>query len=65
MTKGSLRAGEGGGGMKCQWEPWIPDDFNTWDTSCGEAHCFIESGIKDNKYKFCPYCGLEIEEVRV
>ena len=48
---------------KCQWKRWTPDDFNTWDTSCGEAHCFIEGDIAENKYKFCPYCGDEIESI--
>ena len=45
----------------CFWE------YNEWDdyfeTGCGECFC-IEAGIlKDNKFRFCIYCGKEIEEV--
>jgi len=46
----------------CKWTPWVPDDLNSWDTGCGEAHCFIEGDIIYNSHSFCPYCGGEIIE---
>jgi hypothetical protein len=50
-------------GGYCEWKYWQPCEMNTWDTSCGEAHCMIEGGIQENKYKFCPYCGKPIKEL--
>jgi DNA-directed RNA polymerase subunit RPC12/RpoP len=47
----------------CTWTKWNPDDMNAWDTSCGNAHCFITDGIKENEYLYCPYCGGLIKEV--
>lgn len=51
--------------MKCKWTQWKDDGYgvDTYDTECGNAHTFIEGGVKDNLHKFCPYCGKEIEEV--
>lgn len=48
----------------CSWSPY--DDFDmpgTFDTSCGNIFSFTEEGIKENNFKFCPYCGGEIIEV--
>lgn len=47
---------------KCKWK--INDDFNTWVMSeCGKeyymAHVSFSSFFKN--YKYCPYCGKEIE----
>ncbi len=41
---------------------WINDD-EYYNTSCGNSFQFIEGTIEDNKFKHCPYCGLEIEGV--
>ena len=48
----------------CEWklnDYFHEDDY--YDTSCGETGCFMEGGIKDNNYKYCPYCGKEIKEI--
>ena len=45
----------------CKWKYDEQDDM--WETECKNALCFIEGGIKDNRYGFCPYCGNEIREM--
>jgi len=45
----------------CQWEA---DYDGVHNTSCNNAHAFICDGVKENKYKFCPYCGRKIKEVK-
>ena len=46
----------------CKWE-WNGEDFDYYDTECGETF-YIESGtLKENKIKYCPFCGKEIEEL--
>lgn len=40
---------------------WLIDvDDGSWDTSCGEKHCFFDGGPKENSHTFCPYCGRAI-----
>ena len=45
----------------CLWEI---DEDGCFETGCDEKHMFIEGGIQDNRYKFCPYCGGEIMEAK-
>lgn len=33
-----------------------------YKTACENAHSFEADGIKENKFKFCPYCGKRIKE---
>lgn len=50
---------------KCQWSVMKPEYemSGNYDTSCGNAQTFIDGGIAENNYKFCPYCGDEIESI--
>lgn len=48
--------------MKCKWE--YDDMHDYYDTECDEAFTCIEGDLKDNKIKFCPFCGKEINEVK-
>lgn len=47
---------------------WTIDHTNeayigeTWNTSCGEVFQFTEGDIKENNFKYCPYCSNAIEE---
>lgn len=42
---------------------WTLDDHDgSYDTSCGETWEFTTGTIKDNRVKFCPYCGGRIKE---
>lgn len=43
---------------KCKWLE--SQDGFVFDTECGNKFEFIDSGIEDNGFKFCPYCGEKI-----
>lgn len=48
----------------CEWER--DDDFDTcqvWTTSCGKEHAFLADGPIDNEFKFCPFCGLALDQL--
>ena len=50
---------------KCAWTyEEEAFDTNLYDTSCGQKQEFMSGSVDDNQYKYCPYCGREIEEVR-
>lgn len=42
----------------CLWEE---DEDGVWDTSCENRHEFFNDGPRENKYRFCPYCGNTIQ----
>lgn len=43
---------------ECKWK--FDEEYGAYDTSCENAQNFIEGGIKENKYEFCPYCRGKI-----
>lgn len=45
---------------KCSWK--YDDIGECWDTDCDRVFRFMESSDRDD-FKFCPYCGKEIEVV--
>ena len=45
----------------CVWINENDEYFDGYKTVCGQIQYFGESGISDNKYKFCPYCGGKID----
>lgn len=47
--------------IKCEWEYDGLEDY--WSTACGHKHVFIDGGPWSNTYKFCPYCGKEIQQL--
>jgi len=44
----------------CQWSE---DSDGNWDTSCGETFVFEHGGPKENKARWCQYCGGELVAV--
>jgi NADH pyrophosphatase NudC (nudix superfamily) len=42
---------------KCEWK----DEGEYWQTECDNAHEFTTGGPVENRHRFCPYCGKEIE----
>lgn len=44
----------------CEWE--LDKDEIEYTTSCGHSFTFMEDGVEENKFGFCPYkgCGLPI-----
>jgi uncharacterized Zn-finger protein len=47
----------------CEWDGEYSCDCNYYETSCNHNFTFIDGGISDNNFKYCPYCGKEIEEI--
>lgn len=43
---------------------WSEDEEGHWDTACGECFVFETGGPKENKARWCPYCGGELIEIR-
>jgi len=40
---------------------WTYDDYLcAWDTGCKNCFQFTEDGPHQNKFAYCPYCGLPI-----
>jgi hypothetical protein len=44
----------------CKWER-MDHDSDCYETSCGQAFCLTDGTPKENKFKFCSYCGRKIE----
>lgn len=46
----------------CTWEQQgIDHDY--WETSCNNAHSFIDGDVQENQYQYCPYCGNKIDDI--
>jgi len=51
---------------KCIWKLYDYWESNSiFNTSCDNTFEFMNEGIKENHFKFCPYCGGKITEVRI
>jgi hypothetical protein len=51
---------------KCKWNIGLgyhPSNI-VYETSCDNLNFFEDGDIELNGYKFCPYCGKKIEEVK-
>ncbi len=50
--------------LVCIWksteDPYMP---NCHETFCNQINYLSEGTLKENKYKYCPYCGGKIIEV--
>ena len=42
---------------------WTPDEDGTWDSGCYNK-CFDTSSPSENQFRFCPFCGGNLEEVK-
>lgn len=45
----------------CDWK--LDDHTGSYDTECKNKFEFIDGTPQDNKFTFCPYCGLRIWDV--
>ena len=45
-------------GDKCAW---TENDAGAFETSCGEVFEFTTGTPKENKFRFCPCCGKELD----
>ena len=53
---------EAPGVATCEWH-LENDGVDVWETSCGKTFVFYEDGPKENGFKFCPYCGGQLEVI--
>ncbi|MCP5019605.1 MAG: hypothetical protein GY938_30630 [Ketobacter sp.] len=49
----------------CKWHEngFHLEEHGYWETGCENMFQFGNGGPKENHFKFCPYCGQEIEVV--
>lgn len=47
-------------GEQCKWI--YDENYDTWETGCGNMFILLEGTPEDNKMIFCPYCGKLILE---
>ena len=65
LPDGSLPLMESELEKPCEWQLDKDDiEGDSWYTSCGQRDIsFCTGDAKENKYKFCPYCGRPIKEI--
>ncbi len=57
------RKGERRKVLQCVWTAMdLRDMSGHYDTKCGEAHTLMEGTPKENRMRFCCYCGHELIE---
>lgn len=48
-----------------QWNNEVPlldiEDVDYYETSCDNAYQFLEGGLQENNFNYCPFCGEKIE----
>ena len=44
----------------CKW--FYMEDEDYWETQCGEEYSIIEGNPKENRMKYCPFCGKKLKE---
>ncbi len=42
---------------------WKEDEDGNWQTKCGKAFVTNYGGPKENKFKFCCFCGNKLRRV--
>ena len=47
----------------CKWVASESDWGDFFETTCGNTFQFTVDGVTENQFKYCPYCGGEIEPV--
>jgi len=45
----------------CIWAR-MDDESDSWGTSCNHAFTIMEGTPKENEFRYCCYCGGELEE---
>ncbi len=43
---------------QCIWE--FDDHYCFYETDCKHSFQFMDDGIDENNFKYCPYCGRKI-----
>lgn len=45
----------------CKWIYNYMIEDGVYETSCSHSFFFDSGDVKENNFKFCPFCGKEIE----
>lgn len=45
----------------CEWK-LDNEDANNWESACGHSFWFEEGDPKENKMKYCPFCGRQLTQ---
>ncbi|WP_461521561.1 hypothetical protein [Porticoccus sp.] len=46
----------------CEWHEQGWEMQGNWETGCSNLFSMIEGTPEENKFKFCPYCGGDIDQ---
>lgn len=49
----------------CLWTEealWHGEATGSYATNCGENFAFVEGGIEENGFIYCPFCGGKVDE---
>lgn len=46
----------------CEWHEQGWEMQGNWETGCSNLFSIIEGTPEENEFKFCPYCGGDIEQ---
>ena len=46
---------------KCTWTVDVDFDCRFHETSCNKTFQFTDDGVKENKFRYCPFCGKIIK----
>ena len=46
---------------KCKWT--YDEDMDCWEAECDNLFSLMEGTPKENKMKYCPYCGKLIQQI--
>ena len=41
---------------------WTEDDEGIWSSTCNQEAEFLSGGPQENGYRYCPYCGMALEQ---
>lgn len=44
---------------------WGGDEENNYETSCGHMFCITEGTPRENKMKYCCYCGKKLKQYKI
>lgn len=45
----------------CEWYGQSGEIEGTYEANCQEAFVVIDGTVAENKFKYCPYCGGELD----
>ena len=50
--------------LNCEWRAKVSRKKVAYKSDCGKYHTLHTDSFKDSGFKYCPYCGRWIREVK-